>query len=132
MRNRFWGCRPGDFLVFLMVLIMAAAAAIPFLFVPSGTLYLEVRCDNQLVKRVKLSESIHETFTVQASNGGHNTVQIDGMRVRIAEASCHDQVCVRTGWLTRAGQAAVCLPNRVVVKLVGQSDEDNGVDAIVR
>ena len=47
----------------------------------------------------------------------------------MADADCRDQVCVRTGTLTHAGQAAVCLPHRVILKLTGTSTD--GIDAIV-
>lgn len=131
MRGKLRTFRPGDFVIFLLVVILAAAVAVPFFLKPSDALYVEVRRNNELVKRLKLTDGYHETFTVQGENGVHNTVEIDGKRVRMAESNCQDQVCVRTGWLTRAGQASVCLPSRVVVKLTGQED-DNGVDAIVQ
>ncbi len=35
---------------------------------------------------------------------------------------------MRTGTLTRAGQVAVCLPNRVVLRITGGTSE---IDAIV-
>lgn len=131
MKDRLRTFRPGDFAVFALVLLLAAAVAAPFFFVPQGALYLEVRQDQQLVRRVRLADGVQETFTVEGRAGGHNTIEIDGRRVRIREADCHDQVCVRTGWLTRAGQSAVCLPNRLVVKLTGQKASGD-VDAIVR
>ena len=54
-----------------------------------------------------------------------NVIQIEEDCVYFAESDCPDQVCVRSGKLTRAGQIAVCLPNRVIVRLVGaQSDID--------
>lgn len=131
MRGKLYAFRHGDFVIFLLVLILAATVAAPFIFVQSDTLYVEVRCNNELVKRLKLADGYHEVFTVQGENGVHNTIEINGKRVRIAESNCRDQVCVRTGWLTRAGQASVCLPSRVVVKLTGR-EEDNGVDAVVQ
>lgn len=56
-----------------------------------------------------------------------NTIQVEGKTVRFSASSCPDQVCVRTGTLTRAGQTAVCLPNRVIVRLSGGETE---VDAV--
>ena len=54
---------------------------------------------------------------------------LSGKTAKMANADCRDQVCVRTGTLTHAGQAAVCLPHRVVLKLVGVND--SGIDAVV-
>ena len=58
-----------------------------------------------------------------------NTIVLSGKTAKIADADCRDQVCVRTGILTHVGQAAVCLPHRVVLKLVGVND--SGIDAVV-
>lgn len=40
------------------------------------------------------------------------------------QSDCPDQVCVRTGWLTRPGQSAVCLPKRLVLQLEGEGELD--------
>ena len=58
-----------------------------------------------------------------------NTIVLSGKTAKMADADCRDQVCVRTGTLTHAGQAAGCLPHRVVLKLVGVND--SGIDAVV-
>ena len=60
---------------------------------------------------------------------GHNVIVLSGKTAVMQSADCPDQVCVRTGRLTRAGQVAVCLPHRVILKLTGTST--NGIDAIV-
>ena len=39
-----------------------------------------------------------------------------------AESDCPDQICVRTGFLNRPGQMAVCLPNRVSLTVAGDGD----------
>jgi hypothetical protein len=57
---------------------------------------------------------------------GETVVEVRGGRVRIAESPCPHQICVRTGWIERAGSMVVCLPNRVVVRVEGKS----GVDAV--
>lgn len=120
--------RGGDFILIALVLLLAAAVAAPYLLAPSRTLYCEVQQDGALVRRVRLADGYRDSFWIA---GGANLVEIDGRRVRIQQAGCTDQVCVRTGWLTRAGQAAVCLPNRVIVRLTGAAEND-GVDAIVQ
>ena len=61
---------------------------------------------------------------------GVNVIEAERGRIRVAEADCPDQVCVRSGLLTRAGQSAVCLPNRVIVRLTGA--EAPAVDAVVQ
>lgn len=120
------GLRPGDWAVFAVVLLLAAAAALPFLLAPSGALTCEIRQGDSVVRRVRLADGYADTITIKGETVT-NVIEISGKTVRFASSDCPDQVCVRTGTLTRAGQIAVCLPNRVVVRLVGVGQE---VDAI--
>ena len=100
-----------------IVLVIARVAA-------CDTLYAEVWQDGARLERVQLTDNTDREIDI----GGHNTVVLAGKTAAITWADCPDQVCVRTGRLTRAGQTAVCLPHRVVLKLVGETD--GGVDAI--
>ena len=122
MRSRLkWG----DAVIVAVVLVLAAAlTAVLAAGTQGDRLYAEVWQDNQLVERVALTDGTDRTINLD----GHNVIVLSGKSARMASADCRDQVCVRTGTLTRAGQVAVCLPNRVVLKIVGESGE---IDAIV-
>ena len=122
MRSRLkWG----DAVIIAVVLVLAAAlTAVLAAGTQGDRLYAEVWQDNQLVERVALNDGTDRTIDLD----GHNVIVLSGKSARMASADCHDQVCVRTGTLTRAGQVAVCLPNRVVLKIVGETGE---IDAIV-
>lgn len=123
MRTRIkWG----DLVIIGAVLLLAAAIVLVMARGAAGdTLYAEVWQDGALLERVQLTDNTDREIDI----GGHNTVVLAGRTAEMAWADCPDQVCVRTGRLTRAGQTAVCLPHRVVLKLVGETD--GGVDAIV-
>lgn len=53
---------------------------------------------------------------------GESVLKIESGRVRFLASPCRNQVCVHSGWLTHAGDAAACLPNRVSVSLEGGAD----------
>lgn len=76
------------------------------------------------VRRIPLNASQGMQEIPIESNGLHLTVEVDGARVRIREADCPDRLCVRTGWLSRPLQSAVCLPARVTVSVEGDSEMD--------
>ena len=115
----------GDFVIIGVVLALAAAIAAVLALGTSGDrLYAEVWQDNELVERVELTDSTDRTIDLD----GHNVIVLSGRTARMQSADCRDQVCVRTGTLTHAGQVAVCLPNRVVLRLTGDTGE---IDAIV-
>lgn len=52
---------------------------------------------------------------------GSATVSIMHGKARFSQSPCHNQYCVHQGWLSYAGQAAVCLPNQISVELVGNT-----------
>lgn len=51
--------------------------------------------------------------------------------VRVAQADCPTQDCVRTGLITRSGQSIVCLPARIIVRLEGGAADPDAVDAVL-
>ena len=119
-----YGLRKGDAAIILVVLALAAAVFAPFALAPSRGLTCEIEQDGELVKRVRLGAGYHDTITIEGE-AVTNIIEIEDDCVYFAASDCPDQVCVRSGRLTRAGQIAVCLPNRVIVRLVGaQSDID--------
>ena len=126
MRRSKYGLRAGDFVVIAVVLLLAGAAALPFLLPRSDRLVCEITQHGELVRRITLTADTDETVTL--TGAVTNVIEIRGESVRFAQSDCRDQVCVHTGTLTRAGQIAVCLPNEAVVRLSG--GKESGVDAV--
>lgn len=58
------------------------------------------------------------------------TVEVQGGRVRVAHSGCPDQVCVHSGWLSRSGQSAACVPAGIVVQISGEAG--GGIDAVAQ
>ena len=67
-----------------------------------------------------------ELVEIDGENGVTLTVELSREGARVVEANCPDKTCRRTGLLTRAGESAVCLPGRVVLRLEGSGA---GIDA---
>lgn len=60
----------------------------------------------------------------------YNIVEIKNGSVSVSEASCKNQVCVRHGSISRAGESIVCLPNRLVITIEGGAEKGGGYDAV--
>lgn len=57
-------------------------------------------------------------------NDGTNVLVIEDGKAYMREANCPGyQDCVETGKISRVGETIVCLPNKVVVEIVGEGDE---------
>ena len=63
-------------------------------------------------------------------NIGQLEIQIDSSRARISESPCPGQDCVRKGWLTSAGDLAICVPSGVFICVESESSEGDSPDAI--
>lgn len=68
---------------------------------------------------------------IKSGNGGTNLLVIEGGRAWVEEASCPDGLCIHQGSVKRSGESIICLPNEVVVEVVG-SEEPESVDVVVK
>ena len=62
--------------------------------------------------------------------GGYNIVVISGGTVRVSQASCPDQVCVHKGATDQTNDPIACLPNKLVVQVVGGGEQNNQLDGV--
>lgn len=74
---------------------------------------------NKVVAAVILSPEEKRTIRVEGPIGT-TIVEVEGTRAHVVSSPCPDKICVRMGWLERAGDFAACLPNRVLLEV---SDE---------
>lgn len=79
---------------------------------------VEVQVDGVAVATLPLD--VDTTYSIDGIDGGHNTLVIADGKATVTEATCPDGVCVRHRAIDRAGQSIICLPNKVVVKVVGE------------
>ena len=56
-------------------------------------------------------------------NGGTNILVIENGKAYMKYASCPDGLCVGQGKISLTGERITCLPNRVMVEIVGDGEE---------
>ncbi len=78
---------------------------------------VEITVDNERTHSVLLNEAQIITLDEQEV-----VIEIADGKVRFVSSDCPDQVCVHTGEISKVGQHAACLPNRVVVSVIGSGD----------
>ena len=116
--------RWGDAVVILAVLLLAGASfflliagsrpgASAVITTPEGEITWELSRDN--------------TWELTGRDGIPVVIEAADGRIRFYSSGCPDQICVHSGWLSRAGQSAACVPAGVALRLVGGTQ---GVDAV--
>lgn len=76
--------------------------------------------------RIRQGDAVYATLSLNQKRVldidgplGISKITIDNGRVRFEQSPCRNQYCVHQGWLHKAGQAAICLPNQVSLELLG-------------
>jgi heptaprenyl diphosphate synthase len=106
----------GDAVVIALVCCaIVASAAGASMLASTGSLAV-VEVDGTPARTVMLDTDERVTVT---GTRGDLTVEVKGGRVAIVRADCPNQVCVRTGWRSHAGDAIICVPNRTTVRIKG-------------
>ena len=104
-----------DALVVLAVLLTAllCAGALRAPETADDALWAVVSIDGAETDRFALSEGER----IYEHNGVTLRLRVTAEGLRVEEADCPSQDCVRTGEISRAGQSIVCLPARIVITL---------------
>ena len=95
---------------------------------PNGAV-CEISVDGKTVRTVDLSEPDCEFALTQNPN---IIFGVKNHAIAFIVSDCPDKVCVRTGYINRAGQTAACLPNRVIIRILSSDKRDgDGADIVI-
>lgn len=108
--------RPGDWLL-LATAVAATAYSLPQLW--SGGLgdRAVIRQGGQIFAEIDLGARRHIDVPGPL---GTTVVAIEPGRARVVSDPGFRQYCVRQGWLSRAGEIAICAPNQVSLAITGR------------
>lgn len=119
----------------VIILILAAAAAAYFLtgIFSKGETRAVITCGGETAGIVSLRQDGEYSFP----ETGDMVFTVLNGKISVTESGCHDKICVRTGSISRAGEAIICVPNRTAVTLesgftVENNSEESGVDVVLR
>lgn len=97
----------------------------------SNKIYVEVSINGEITNKYSIDENIE----IMLKTG--NVLVIKDGNVCISNADCPDDLCVKQGTISKANESIICLPNKLVVRIVEDNtslnkddDNDTGVDVI--
>lgn len=107
--------KPGDWIVALAGMTLVASLFLTLWGHAAGTTLI-IRSGGKVVAEADLTRN--RDFEIDGPLGT-TVVSVENRRVRIAKDPSPRQYCVKQGWLSHAGETALCLPNQVSVELAG-------------
>lgn len=114
----------GDKILFCILLLSAILSLYFIVPADSDAEFVSIRV--QGVEQAKLPLSKNKLLTL-AGAAGEATIEIKNGQVRIVASDCPQQICVKTGRIKRQGEIIVCVPNRIIVHITGNHDNNFNV-----
>ena len=126
--------KKGDKLLFIVVIVVLLVSSIGIyaykLAFKDKDKIAVIKENGKVIETINLS-SLKETQKFDIKNGEHiNTIVAENNRIRMIESDCPDKVCIKTGWISQAGESIVCLPNKIIISIEGGKTTDKNVTDI--
>jgi hypothetical protein len=115
---------PADRVVIVFAIGLVTALYAFLWQAPAAGTIVRIRHDHHIVKEL----SLQEPRTVHiAGQLGDTVVEIKDQQVRFVSSPCPNKVCILHGWFNLQGEVMACVPNDVIVEILGK---DMRFDAI--
>ena len=115
MKTRTW------IILLTVVLLASLALSIPFLMPGEAAERVEILSGGKILYTLDLHTN--QEFRIDSPTGGYSIVTIKDGAIAVTEATCPDHYCMHRGYCN-SGAQIVCLPNRLVIRFVGQQSVD--------
>ena len=82
---------------------------------PQGK-YLEIYKNNEILATYSLNQKITKIIDGEK---GETKITIDNGKVRFSSAPCAKKYCIHQGWINKANQIIICIPNKISISILG-------------
>ena len=123
---------------FICILILFAVIALSGAFIvytqskKADSLTAYIYSNDVLIRTIDLTSTDEPySFTVTTDNGEYNTVFVRQGEIAVVEASCPDEICVKTRFIHSSALPIVCLPNKLSIEIRSEKSEED-IDAVAQ
>lgn len=118
--------KKGDILLLIFVILISIILFLVINQSKENDLIAVIRHEDRIVKRIDLN-NVERDYSLVIKGKYTNTVKVEKGRIKVADSDCPHKICVKTGWLTKKGETAVCIPNRLIIKIKGKIHNVDGI-----
>ncbi|WP_075678744.1 NusG domain II-containing protein [Roseburia sp. 831b] len=115
--------KKNDIIFLAVVIVILAVVYVLFSF--GGTKKgesVEILIDGASYGIYSLQEE--QTIPIKISNKTTNVLEIKDGKADMVEADCPDKLCVHQKAISKDKETIVCLPNKVVVQVIGDTESE--------
>jgi len=121
-------------IVILLLLGLSSYFIIRQLFPPLEAMTAIVEVQGREMMRLSLDTELPDRQVPLNLAGGEAILDVASGRVRVLpmpDHLCPKHICSKTGWIGKPWQVIVCLPNKIIVRVVGQK-ETGDIDLVAK
>ena len=115
--------KAGDWFIIILFCVLIVISTKFLWALPQGE-YLEIYKNNEILATYTLNQKI---TTIINGTKGEIKIVIDNGRVRFSSSPCPKKYCIHQGWINKANQTIICIPNQISISIVGPK---SGYDSI--
>ena len=91
---------------------------------PQGE-YLEIYKNNEILATYSLNQQITKTIS---GAKGETKITINNGKVRFSSAPCAKKYCIHQGWINKANQIILCIPNKISISILGSNKNYDSIN----
>lgn len=122
--------KKGDIILIAVIAALVIAGFAGYNFykgsLKDGRKIAVIKKNNEIIRVIDL-DKVENTERITVEGKYTDIILVEKGRIRFEDANCPDLVCVKTGWLSKKGDLAVCLPNQTIIKIEGDTEEVDGM-----
>ena len=113
-------------LILIIILLAGGFWLIQYMNAGQKEAVLQIYQNGELIGEYELSQP--QTIPVTGIDDSYNLVLIEDGMVRVTDADCPDQLCMKQRSISRNGESIICLPHKLVLQI--HAKEESTLDAV--
>ena len=105
----------GDWFIIILFCALIIISTKLLWNLPQGE-YLEIYKNNEILAIYSLNQKITKVINGEK---GETKITIDNGKVRFSSAPCAKKYCIHQGWINKANQIIICIPNKISISILG-------------
>ena len=116
--------KAGDWFIIILFFALIIISMKLLWNLPQGQ-YLEIYKNNEILATYSLNQQITKTI-----NGakGETKITINNGKVRFSSAPCAKKYCIHQGWINKANQIILCIPNKISISILGSNKNYDSIN----
>lgn len=119
---------------FVIIVVLITFSFIPNLIYSNivsksnKNLYTTIKINSKVYTTIDLPVASEKRLPISTTHG-NNTIVVNGNEIKILDADCKDELCIKQGSISKVGKTLICLLNELIIEIKG--DEYDSSDDLI-